>query len=84
MAPITPLENGTKLAKVVKHIVALVYVLAPIVYWGYHVLILGQEPQMLIWILVLTYSFASAYVIFGQEDVDEALDQAQDVTGQSE
>lgn len=83
MAPIEPLENGNKYASVLKHLVAVVYIFSPLAYWGYQISH-GQEPTMLIWVLVLGFSIASAYVIFGRKQVSAALDEARGITEQED
>lgn len=78
-----PIGNGGKLSSALKHLVALVYVMAPIAYWGYSIY-MGMPIDQLVWILVLGYSLASAYVIYGEKTTDKALDEAKDLTGEGD
>lgn len=80
VSDIKPLDNGTKVATAIKYMVALPYALAPLAYWGVSVY-MGVPVDMLIWILVLTGYIVSLYLIFGQKQVDAAVDQAQDIAG---
>lgn len=79
--PVTPLNSDRSWTVPLKYGIATLYVLAPLAYWAYNIF-LGTSPDMMIWVLMFALMLSSAYMIFGEERVNAALDQAQDMTGQ--
>lgn len=83
MSAVPPLENGTRLATIVKYGIATVYILTPLAYLVY-ALGNGQSVDSIVWLLVFGYSILSAYLIFGKERTDAALDAAEDLATSDE
>lgn len=72
--------SGGDLSKVVKNLVSALYILTPLAIYTYR-MSMGQTPDSIIILLVIIFSFASAYVVFGEKTVDSATETAQEVTG---
>jgi len=83
MKPVVPLENGGKVGHALKYVIASIHVMTPLAYLVYS-LYVGQPVDSVLWLVVVGLVIVSAYVIFGKEDVDAALAQAEDLTGGGE
>lgn len=81
MASVSPIDTETRFGKAVQYLVSLVYLMAPVSYWGYQIY-LGNNPDMLIWVLVVAIAVVSMYTVYGVKETEKALESAQELTGQ--
>lgn len=47
----------------------------------YILVIESRNPPTILWLTVIALSLAAAYVVFGKSNVDDAVESAQDLTG---
>lgn len=72
---------GGKYGEGIKIIISVIYILTPLALLGYRVYRTGEIPiDSIIFLIVLVFIFAGAYVIFGEKIMDKATDTAQELS----
>lgn len=83
MQPITPFDDRTRWAKLVRYAVALPYAFFPLAYFAWAT-VNNQPVDMLIWFLIIAFTIVSAYAVFGKKLVKDALDETTEIMDEQE
>lgn len=80
-SPIEP--TGGKRASTVKLLISGVYVLTPLVMMAYR-LYMGQQVDTTVMLVVILFTIAGGYVIFGEKAIEQAQSTTEEITGKGD
>lgn len=78
-SPVKPTNGRT--TKIIRLSVSVIYILTPLALYVYYTY-MNRPIDSTIFITVMAFAFASAYVIYGKEIVNEATGEVSDIRGE--